>query len=455
MKKKMILSLMLTLMVLMCPIGSVQSAHGVDQSFYIKGDVDGNGVVSISDATLIQKILAQIVKPTDDMLKRAKVTGKKDLTIDDATAIQKYISKYKNVYSIGEKVYNINPETQPQLVVDKVSSTPGATGVAINVSVKNNPGIASLAFDVEYDTNAMTLTNFSYNENIVDGSSTVPFNPKAQPTCLSIVNGSKNINGDWVFATLYFDIKDSAKGKYPITLKYDKENIYNIDEQDIEFDIVSGEITVSSGSDATEPATQQKEYTVTFKDSNGKTISEQTVKNGEMINYPDPPAIEGYVFTGWDKVIDTVTGDTVITAVYEKATNGPAFVIDSVDAEAGGKNIAVKIAVKNNPGVASILMEIIYDKDNLTLTNFAYNTDALAGCSTVPFNANAFAPCLNMVNGTQNVEGDWTFATLYFDVESSASGTYPITVSYDEDNVYNIDEDNIPFAVTSGAINVK
>lgn len=455
MKKKMILSLMLTLMVLMCPVGSVLSAHGVDQSFYIKGDVDGNGVVSISDATLIQKILAQIVKPTDDMLKRAKVTGKKDLTIDDATAIQKYISKYKNVYSIGEKVYNINPETQPQLVVDKVSSTPGATGVAINVSVKNNPGIASLAFDVEYDTNAMTLTNFSYNENIVDGSSTVPFNPKAQPTCLSIVNGSKNINGDCVFATLYFDIKDSAKGKYPITLKYDKENIYNIDEQDIEFDVVSGEIAVSSGSDATEPATQQKEYTVTFKDSNGKTISEQTVKNGEMINYPDPPAIDGYVFTGWDKVIDTVTGDTVITAVYEKATNGPAFVIDSVDAEAGGKNIAVKIAVKNNPGVASILMEIIYDKDNLTLTNFAYNTDALAGCSTVPFNANAFAPCLNMVNGTQNVEGDWTFATLYFDVESSASGTYPITVSYDEDNVYNIDEDNIPFAVTSGAINVK
>lgn len=205
MKKRLMLSLMLTLMVIMCPIGSVLSAHGVDQSFYIKGDVDGNGVVNISDATLIQKILAQIVTPTDEMLKRAKVTGKNDLTIDDATAIQKYVSKYKNVYSIGEKVYVNNPETQPQLVVDKVSAAPGAKDVAINVSVKNNPGIASLAFDVDYDTNAMTLTNFSYNEKIVDGSSTVPFNPKAQPTCLSIVNGSKNINGDWVFATLYFD----------------------------------------------------------------------------------------------------------------------------------------------------------------------------------------------------------------------------------------------------------
>ena len=79
----------------------------------------------------------------------------------------------------------------------------------------------------------------------------------------------------------------------------------------------------------------------------------------------------------------------------------------------------------------------------------------LAGCSTVPFNANAFAPCLNMVNGTQNVQGDWIFATLYFDVKSTAIGSCPITVSYDEDNVYNIDEDNIPFIITGGAINVK
>ena len=455
MKKKLILSLMLTLMVIMCPTGSVLSAHGADQSFYIKGDVDGNGVVNISDATLIQKILAQIVTPTDDMLRRAKVTGKNDLTIDDATAVQKYVSKYKNVYSIGEKALDNNPEKQPRLVVDKVHAVPGATDVAINVSVKNNPGIASLAFDVDYDTNAMTLINFSYNEKIVDGSLTVPFNPKVQPTCLSMVNGSKNVNGDWIFATLYFDIKDSAKGKYPITLKYDKENIYNIDEQDIEFDVESGEIAVSSGSDSTEPATQQKEYIVTFKDSNGKTIAEQKVKDGEMLNYPKPPVIDGYVFKKWDKALDSVTGDTVITAIYEEASNVPAFIVESVYAHAGDKNVAVNVAVKNNPGITSILLEVVYDKENLTLTNFTYNAEALAGCSTVPYNANAFAPCLNMVNGTQNVQGDWTFATLFFDVNAAATGSCPITVSFDEDNVYNIDEDNIPFAITGGAITVK
>ena len=187
----------------------------------------------------------------------------------------------------------------------------------------------------------------------------------------------------------------------------------------------------------------------------GNVISEQSVQEGQAPDYPEPPSIEGYVFKGWDKTIDAVTGDTIITAVYEEASNTPAFVVENVDAHAGDKNVAVNVSIKNNPGVASILLEVVYDKENLTLTNFTYNSEVLAGCSTVPFNANAFAPCLNMVNGTQNVQGDWIFATLYFDVKSTAIGSCPITVSYDEDNVYNIDEDNIPFIITGGAINVK
>lgn len=428
------------------------SVQGVNQNFYIIGDADGSGIVSITDVTLIQKILVNSVTPTEDMLKRAIVTGKDYLSIDDATAIQKYLAMYKNTYSIGKKIYIDEQENQPQLVVNKVKAKPGDTNVAISVAVKNNPGIASLAFDVNYDTDALTLTNFAYNESIISGSSTVPFNASAQPTCLSMVNGTNNITGDWMFATLYFDVKPSANGKYAISLNYDDDNIYNIDETNIAFEVVAGEIDVTGSAEPTQP---QESFTVTFKDSEGNVITEQTVKNGEAPDYPDAPQKEGYVFKGWDKTVDAVTGDTIITAIYEAATDGPTFVIDNVEAKVGDTNVAVNIAVKNNPGIASILLEVVYDKENLTLTNFAYNTNALAGSSTVPYNANAFAPCLNMVSGTQNIQGDWTFATLYFDVKDNAKGSCPITVSYDEDNVYNIDEENIPFAITSGSINVK
>lgn len=453
MKKKQILSMMFTIMIIVCPIVSMLSVQGVDKSlFYLKGDVDNSGVVNISDVATIQRMLAELEPMTDDMILRAKVTNDNELNISDATEIQKYLAECGNPYSISEKIYVETLDDNPQLIVENVQAKPGDSNVAVTVSVKNNPGVASLAFDVKYNTDALTLTNFEYNNAVVNGSSIVPFNPNAQPTCLSMVNSSRNIEGDWVFATLFFDVKKTAVDDYFITLTYDEDNVYNIEENNIVFDVVAGGISVNC---TTTPTPPKQEYIVTFKDSNDKVISEQVVEHGQVPSYPDPPIIDGYVFVEWDKNIDSVTGDTVITAIYKELSNSPKFIVDNVDAYAGDKNVAVNVAVKNNPGVASVLLEVIYDKENLTLTNFTYNTEVLLGCSTIPYNSNAFAPCLNMVNGTQNVQGDWIFATLYFDVKSMAKGSCPITVSYDEDNVYSIDEENIPFEITSGAINIK
>ena len=96
----------------------------------------------------------------------------------------------------------------------------------------------------------------------------------------------------------------------------------------------------------------------------------------------------------------------------------------------------------------------MYDKSDLTLTGFTYNTEALEGASTTPFSANAYQPCLYMVNGTKDIEGDFLFATMYFDVSETASGTLPISMVYDEDNVYNLAEDNVYFEVSNGFISI-
>ena len=445
---------MLVIMIIACPLVSMLTVQGTSGDTGILGDVNGDKIVNIRDVTEIQRILAHVITPTAAQLRRAKVTGGAELSINDATELQRYLAEFGNPWSIGEAIPD-DPEGTPQMVVEKVSANPGDTNVAVSVSVKNNPGIASLAFDVHYDADALTLVNFTYNDAVISGSSTIPFNASAQPTCLSMVNGTRNVTGDWVFATLFFDVKPSASGSYAISLSYDEDNIYNIDETNVAFEVKAGEITVAGGNVPTDPTEAKDEYTVTFVDNYGNVIFQQTVKSGDAPTYPEPPAREGLVFVRWDNTVDTVTGDVVVTAIYETTTDAPTFIVDSVNARAGDTNVAVNVAVNNNPGIASILLEIIYDKNNLTLTNFAYNTDALAGSSTVPFNPDAFAPCLNMVCGTQNIQGDWVFATLYFDVKDTASGSCPITVSYDEDNVYNIDEDNVSFAVVNGAINVK
>ena len=290
--------------------------------------------------------------------------------------------------------FSVSAGSKPTFVVDNVEAEPGAKNVAVNVSLKSNPGVASILLDIGYDKSALTLKNFTYNTNALSGTVTVPFNANATQPSLSMVSGTSNVNGDFVFATLYFDVANNASGKQSITLTYDENNVYDIAEDNIKFDVANGSITVGGSVTPTDPAD------------------------------PDPG-------------------------------NSPAFVVDNVKAEPGAKNVAVNVSLKNNPGVASILLDIGYDKSALTLKNFTYNTNALSGTVTVPFNANATQPSLSMVSGTSNVNGDFVFATLYFDVADNASGKQNIILSYDENNVYDLTEKNIKFAVVNGSVTVS
>lgn len=57
---------------------------------------------------------------------------------------------------------------------------------------------------------------------------------------------------------------------------------------------------------------------VTFKDYNGKILSEQTVAYGGSAKQPvTPTGRVGYTFRGWDKSYQNVKTDTVITALYD------------------------------------------------------------------------------------------------------------------------------------------
>ena len=70
---------------------------------------------------------------------------------------------------------------------------------------------------------------------------------------------------------------------------------------------------------------------------------------------------------------------------YSRINGGsPALLINSVNAEPGEKDVKVGIEIKNNPGIASVSIDVLYDTDSLKLTNFTYNTEVLQGAATVP-----------------------------------------------------------------------
>lgn len=59
---------------------------------YMRGDVNGDGTVSVDDVTMIQKYIANTMDLTESQLLSADVDGKEGVSIDDVTQIQKYLA---------------------------------------------------------------------------------------------------------------------------------------------------------------------------------------------------------------------------------------------------------------------------------------------------------------------------------------------------------------------------
>ena len=67
-----------------------------------------------------------------------------------------------------------------------------------------------------------------------------------------------------------------------------------------------------------------EEYTVVFKGMDGSILKEEKVLKGDAATAPNAPVIEGFEFLAWDREFDNITGDLIVTAVYEEVTSAPA-----------------------------------------------------------------------------------------------------------------------------------
>ena len=76
----------------------------VTASGYLRGDADGDGDITIMDATVIQRVLAGVKEdPDGGIALRGSVTDSV-LNIMDATAIQRYLADLEDTHGIGEPV---------------------------------------------------------------------------------------------------------------------------------------------------------------------------------------------------------------------------------------------------------------------------------------------------------------------------------------------------------------
>lgn len=75
----------------------------LDIFYTLYGDADMDGTVTIKDATIIQKAIAQLVTMEQEAMYLSDVTGDLYITINDATAIQKYIAGVEAFFPVFTK----------------------------------------------------------------------------------------------------------------------------------------------------------------------------------------------------------------------------------------------------------------------------------------------------------------------------------------------------------------
>ena len=217
----------------------------------------------------------------------------------------------------------------------------------------------------------------------------------------------------------------------------------------LEIELNNGTV-IDLGRKATDES-DSKSHIVKFLDYDGTEIKTENVNSGQSATAPENPIREGYIFIGWDKTFDEITGDVNVTAQYIM-TSEPFFMVEKVNAESGQSDVAIKITYNNNPGISSFKLSASFG-NLLTLKKIEYNSN-LVGQTMLPQYYTS-PVTLIWINPFSEIKGNDTIATLYFDLDESARGTFPVTITYDADDVYNMEEKNIKFAKINGGIVVE
>ena len=127
------------------------------------------------------------------------------------------------------------------------------------------------------------------------------------------------------------------KYKYYVTFYDDKKNL--IDEQIVEhgdsatppqLNLSNEYVLISWSEDYTNvtsdlelyPKIENAYFTVSFYDSYGKVMDQQTIKNGEDAVAPEAPVVDGYEFSHWDREFTNVKRNLEIKPVYKKLDMG-------------------------------------------------------------------------------------------------------------------------------------
>lgn len=367
------------------------------------------------------------------------------------------------------------------IVVDGgLSSVEGVAGkeVAVCINLLNNQKLSSLKLTLEYSEKLSVVTSkrSSGEEvpkvtfDIVDPEDSSVLRSSqldagTRTLKLNWVSGESYVEGDCKYATIIFKVAENAKdGDFlPITItKINPNDVFDENQKNISYNIINGGVDVVEyikGDVDGDGALSNRDVMMLSRHLNGST------PNGFVVNAAD--------FNGDSKVDGTDLADLFAaingyTYAVPDTDNDPdevpenklGLVVDGGESTRRGlvgRNVDVKISLKNNPGISS-LKSVVYWSDSLTLVDAKYDiydeNDKTAVINTVDDWSkvkDSFA--FNWVSGSKEVTEDTAFVTLTFKVPEDAKDGEFMYVAVTADNIFNASGNEVKFVIISGGVN--
>ncbi len=128
--------LLLVVIILMSVI-SVKAIEATAEQPFVWGDVNGDGIVTVSDATAVQRHIAELEEISKDYVKAAYVGGDGTLSVKDATLIQQYAAEIINHFPSEEQSEEMKMTINDTPVTVEWEDNEAAA--ALKVAVKSKP----------------------------------------------------------------------------------------------------------------------------------------------------------------------------------------------------------------------------------------------------------------------------------------------------------------------------
>lgn len=117
--------------------------------------------------------------------------------------------------------------------------------VTVPITITDNPGIATFRFRISFDMDGLTFVSAEKGNVLTTGTLNAAVDNEKE-TVTFLWFSPTNVSGDGEIVNLKFQIKDSAKGEYPLGVTYLAEDFLNEKREQVPYTVKEGKILTGS-----------------------------------------------------------------------------------------------------------------------------------------------------------------------------------------------------------------